>query len=55
MIRDTTGSGIVARVVAAIAAGGMVYLGFVEFFCIAMTGASDDAISAEMDGGSLLS
>jgi hypothetical protein len=50
MNRRASGRGIAVRVVVAIvAAFGMLYIGIVEFYCIAMTGSSDD-FSAEMDG-----
>ena len=51
MNRRTSGRGLAARVVVgALAALGMLYIGYVEFLCIAMTGSSDDPTSSEMDG-----
>jgi hypothetical protein len=52
MNRRTSTRGTVVRIVIAVIAGcGMLYLGLVEFFCIAMTASSDQPFSAEMDAG----
>ncbi len=41
---------VIGRViVAVVAACGIIYVGYVEFLCIALTGASDADVSAEMD------
>jgi hypothetical protein len=55
MYRRTSGRGTAARVVVVlIAAGGMLYIGYVELACIVLTASADAPFTAEMDVGLLV-